>query len=152
VERGEIEHHEGASAGECTTKRHRVANRPRLAAVVLAGPTIRCAVLRRGGSTASTPSTEMGTLFQDDLADADSGLGRASTETALTDPADDAQRIYADEANGGPVVDQPRLQLRRRERRGEGAKVGGSDNSDLGIPCRCQDTDDLCCSMISSDG
>ncbi len=119
-----------------------------LVLVLLAGLAISCATLSGGGSATST---EPGVLFQDDFSDTGSGWDRVSTEEGITDYADGVYRIYVNAdnadywANPGRNFTDVRVEV-------EATKVGGSDDNDMGIICRYQDTENFYHGLISSDG
>jgi len=118
-----------------------------LVVFLLSAFTLSCAV---GGSTPA-PATEDGILFQDDFSDNGSGWDRVTFETGETDYNDGVYRIYVNEAsvdywaNPGLNFTDVRVEV-------EATKVGGSDDNDLGIICRYQDTENFYFAVISSDG
>ncbi len=109
--------------------------------------TLSCAV----GGGSPTLDTETGILFQDDFSDSGSGWDQVTFETGETDYKDGVYRIYVNEAS----VDywaNPGLNFTDVSVEVEATKVGGSDDNDLGIICRYQDTENFYFAVISSDG
>lgn len=103
-----------------------------------------------GGQAATEPAGKV--LFQDDFSDETSGWPSVRTDEGITDYENGVYRIYVNIANQD-YFGRPEISFQRDIRvEVDATKVAGSDDNDLGILCRYQDSKNFYQFLISSDG
>ena len=102
-------------------------------------------------SGAASSGGDTSILFQDDFSDTGSGWDSTTTDSALTDYASGAYRIWVNDTNSDYWAN-PGLSFTDVRIEVEATKVGGPDDNDLGVICRYQDTENFYFALVSSDG
>jgi hypothetical protein len=118
-----------------------------LVLIVATALTLGCSLTSGSAPTGGDVSV----LFEDDFSDTGSGWDRTTTDSAETDYANGVYRIWVNDANSDYWAN-PGLSFTDVQVEVDATKIGGSDNNDLGVICRYQDTENFYFALISSDG